>query len=205
MARVRNLSPDEAKLWRKVAKTTKAYKELPAVAAVSASPLNAIVPAKPTVIKPDAPELPHLALKRAKALRQNKSAPPVKVSTGPNRITPLADAGGHKKVRRGKLEIDARIDLHGMRQIEAQTALMIIIARTRAAHGRCLLVVTGKGQPVDPGEDYITPQAGVIRRRLPDWLAGHGIREHVSGYAQAHPKDGGAGAFYVLLKAKAKI
>jgi DNA-nicking Smr family endonuclease len=88
-----------------------------------------------------------------------------------------------------------------MRQIEAQTALAGVIARTRADQGRCILVVTGKGRPIDPGEDFITPQPGVIRRRLPEWLSGPGIREHVSGFAQASAKDGGSGAFYVLLKA----
>jgi DNA-nicking Smr family endonuclease len=91
--------------------------------------------------------------------------------------------------------------LHGMRQIEAQSALANIIARTRANGGRCVLVVTGKGMPIDPGEDFITPQPGVIRRRLPEWLNGEGCRPHISGYAPAHAKDGGSGAFYVLLKA----
>jgi DNA-nicking Smr family endonuclease len=195
MARVRNLSPDEAKLWRKVAKSTKAYKELPVADEVPPVPvIGGVAAAAP------APELPHLALKRAKTARLIPA--PVKAPVKPQMLPPIADAGGHKRVRRGKLEIDARIDLHGMRQIEAQTALAGIIARTRDTGGRCVLVVTGKGRPVDPGEDYITPQPGVIRRRLPQWLDSAGIREHVSGFAQANAKDGGSGAFYVLLKAK---
>jgi DNA-nicking Smr family endonuclease len=196
MARARNLSPDEAKLWRKVARTTKAYKELraPSVEAPTITPAP----------KDVAPELPHLALKRAKASRVTASLTP-KVPAPLRNSAPLADAGGHKKVRRGKLEIDARIDLHGMRQIEAQAALANIVTRTRDSGGRCILVVTGKGRPVDPGEDYITPQPGVIKRRLPEWLASTDLRAHVSGYAQANAKDGGSGAFYVLLKAKAKV
>jgi DNA-nicking Smr family endonuclease len=197
MTRARNLSPDEAKLWRKVARSTKAYQDLPAVKSDA-------VPAPVALSKPTSPELPHVALKRAKAQRQVTAALPIKSRTDAQRPAPLADASGHKKVRRGKLEIDARIDLHGMRQIEAQTALAGIIAHTRAAHGRCILVVTGKGRPVDPGEDYITPQPGVIRRRLPEWLSSADLREHVSGFAQANAKDGGSGAFYVLLKAKPK-
>jgi DNA-nicking Smr family endonuclease len=127
--------------------------------------------------------------------------PPTKTKVGG---TLLADASGHKKVRRGKLDIDARIDLHGMRQAEAQSALVSIITRVRADNGRCLLVVTGKGAPIDPGEDFITPQPGVIRRRLPEWLNGAAIREHVSGFSPAHAKDGGSGAFYVLLKRRHK-
>lgn len=119
--------------------------------------------------------------------------------------TPAAtapDASSHRKVRRGKLDIEARIDLHGMRQPEAETALAGFLARCRSAGMRCVLVVTGKGRPVDPGEDFITPQAGVIRRRLPEWLAGPHLRPHVAGVAAAHPRHGGAGASYVLLKAR---
>lgn len=193
MARRRDLSPDETKLWRRVANTTKAYRALPPHSAER-------LPSVTAAGRPSAPELPHVALKRAKALRTAKApmarALPDKSVAG----TLVAEASGHKKVRRGKLDIDARIDLHGMRQIAALTALAMIIARTRAENGRCILVVTGKGAPIDPGEDFITPQRGVIRRRLPEWLNGAGIREHVSGFAPANAKDGGSGAFYVLLK-----
>jgi DNA-nicking Smr family endonuclease len=199
MARRRDLSPDETKLWRRVATTTKAYKPLPLVHTDTA-------PSAPSQLLTDVkgqaahPELPHMALKRRKAAtilsRPPEAAPVTKKPVG----VLVSDASGHKKVRRGKLQIDGRIDLHGMRQIEARTALAGMIARTRANNGRCILVVTGKGVPIDPGEDFITPQPGVIRRRLPEWLNGAGIREHVSGFASANAKDGGAGAFYVLLK-----
>jgi DNA-nicking Smr family endonuclease len=196
MTKRRDLSLEEAKLWRKVAKSAKAYKALPTVEVTFAPVLPAL-----SQIKSE-PEQPHLALKRARAARAVVRRAPLPVQS---LIPPVADASGHKKVRRGKLDIDARIDLHGMRQIEAQTALAGIIARTRAKNGRCILVVTGKGRAIDPGEDYITPQPGVIRRRLPEWLNGPGIRDHVSGYASAHPKDGGSGAYYVMLKPKPKV
>jgi DNA-nicking Smr family endonuclease len=197
MTRRRDLSPDEAKLWRRVANSTKAYKVL----AKSVAPV-AQASIEPMAIVALAPELPHVALKRAKAARVLKTPPMSKPSVKMPSMRPVADASGHKRVRRGKLDIDARIDLHGMRQIEAHTALANVIARTRANQGRCILVVTGKGRPIDPGEDFITPQPGVIRRRLPEWLSGAGIREHVAGFAQANAHDGGSGAFYVLLKAQ---
>jgi DNA-nicking Smr family endonuclease len=198
MTRRRDLSPEEAKLWRRVAKTTKPYMVLSSETAPTELQRQMV----DVVVAPPTPELPHLALKRAKMRRVllQPALAPKKTAI----IRPIADASGHKKVRRGKLDIDARIDLHGMRQIEAQTALAGTIARTRAANGRCILVVTGKGRPIDPGEDYITPQPGVIKRRLPEWLGGAGIREHISGYAPANAKDGGTGAFYVLLKSNPK-
>lgn len=200
MTRRRDVMPDEAKLWRRVAKSTKAYMSLPCLTETGEAPPAVATTIAPT---PPAPELPHLVLKRAKvrrALAQPLKAVAVRSALPNALVHTLAEASGHRKVRRGKLDIDARIDLHGMRQIQAQTALAGVIARTRAAGGRCILVVTGKGRPIDPGEDFITPQAGVIRRRLPEWLHGQGIHEHVSGYASAHAKDGGSGAFYVLLK-----
>ena len=199
MTRPRDLSSEEAKLWRRVAKTTKAYKA--SLLQVSAPMADIDMAAVSLTISQ--PELPHVALQRARLakLQQKPVLPPPK-SLEPT--AKIADASGHRKVRRGKLTIDARIDLHGMRQIEAQTALAGIIIRTRTNNGRCILVVTGKGRPVDPGEDFITPQPGVIRRRLPEWLSGVDIREHVSGFAPANAKDGGSGAFYVLLKSNPK-
>ncbi len=195
MTRRRDLSPEEASLWRRVAKTTKAYKAIPAAVLPEAT-------APQVAPKASDPEMPHLVLRRAKATRD---APKRPQSRGVEKLSiGVADASGHKKVRRGKLNIDARIDLHGMRQSEAQAALATLIAHTRAEHGRCILVVTGKGRPVGSGEDYMTPGPGVIRRRLPEWLASPSIREHVSGFATAHAKDGGTGAYYVLLKSKTK-
>ncbi len=195
MTRRRDLSPDEAKLWRRVAKTTKPYKSLPLSLANSEPSAETAEAVSRSVV----PELPHLALKRAKEARLPQKATPAS-AIRKTALHPVAQVSGHKKVRRGKLYIDARLDLHGMRQIEAQAALLAVIARTRAQNGRCILVVTGKGQPTDPGEDFLAPQPGVIRRRFPEWLSGAGVREHVSGYAPAAAKDGGSGAFYVLLK-----
>ena len=197
MSRRRDLMPDEAKLWHRVARTVRPYgHRKPKLEAEDVPKVAAPVPA---VIQKPAPELPHLALKRAKAARQVSLSPTPKPESKP--ATLVSDASGHKKVRRGKLDIDGTIDLHGYRQMDAQTALAGFLVRMRSSGARCVLVVTGKGRAIEVGEDYLTPQPGVIRRRLPEWLSGHGIREHVSGYASAHPRHGGSGAYYVLLKA----
>ncbi|MFM1976930.1 MAG: hypothetical protein RL145_1776 [Pseudomonadota bacterium] len=197
MSRRRDLMPDEAKLWHRVARTVRPYgHRKPKLEAEDVPKVAAPVPA---VIQKPAPELPHLALKRAKAARQVSLSPTPKPESKP--ATLVSDASGHKKVRRGKLDIDGKIDLHGYRQMDAQTALAGFLVRMRSSGARCVLVVTGKGRAIEVGEDYLTPQPGVIRRRLPEWLSGQGIREHVSGYASAHPRHGGSGAYYVLLKA----
>lgn len=104
---------------------------------------------------------------------------------------PPADRGPEKRVRRGRLTVDARLDLHGMTQAEAQAALGRFLAHHRGEGARCVVVVTGKGR----GEN-----GGVLRRGLRGWLAAE--RVHVSGYAEAHRKHGGGGAWYVFLRAR---
>jgi len=197
MSRRRDLMPDEAKLWHRVARTVRTYgHQKPKLALDEAEQVP--TPAPETSRKP-APELPHLALQRSKAARQTPAPAIPKPEAKPASL--VSDASGHKKVRRGKLDIDGSIDLHGYRQVEAQTTLAGFLVRMRGSGARCVLVVTGKGRAIEAGEDYLTPQPGVIRRRLPEWLSGPGIREHVSGYASAHARHGGSGAYYVLLKA----
>ena len=197
MSRRRDLMPDEAKLWHRVARTVRPYgHQKPKLSAEDAAQATAPVP---EIIQKPAPELPHLALKRAKAVRHIPVPQTPRTEVKP--ASQVSDASGHKKVRRGKLDIDGTIDLHGYRQVDAQTALAGFLVRMRSSGARCVLVVTGKGRTIETGEDYLTPQPGVIRRRLPEWLSGNGVREHVSGYASAHPRHGGSGAYYVLLKA----
>jgi DNA-nicking Smr family endonuclease len=199
MSRRRDLKPDEARLWNKVARTTRAYRALTTEISQPSDPLpTKETQIKATVQKP-APPMPHLALKRAQA----KQVPVVAPATPQKPLDhPIADASGHRKIRRGKLDIDGSIDLHGFRQAQAQVELTGFLVRMRMAGARCVLVVTGKGRIAQEGDDYLMPQPGVIRRRLPDWLAGPEIRQHVSGFASAHPKHGGSGAYYVLLKGR---
>ncbi|MCA3693407.1 Smr/MutS family protein [Aquidulcibacter sp.] len=197
MSRRRDLMPEEAKLWHRIARTVRPYGHKKPK--TESEDLSQSSPPAPQVIQRPAPELPHLVLKRAKAARHMPVSPAPKPENKP--ATLVSDASGHKKVRRGKLDIDGTIDLHGYRQMDAQTALAGFLVRMRSGGARCVLVVTGKGRAIEIGEDYLTPQPGVIRRRLPEWLSGQGIREHVSGYASAHPRHGGSGAYYVLLKA----
>ena len=100
------------------------------------------------------------------------------------------DAALHRRLTRGHDAIAARIDLHGMTQDEARAALTAFVARATAAGWRAVLVITGKGISGD----------GVLRKRVPDWLAAAPIREHVAGVAEAHRRHGGEGALYVALK-----
>ena len=120
-------------------------------------------------------------------------APAPHAKAAPSKHPPLADRSPEKRVRRGKLDVAAKLDMHGMTQAEALQALGGFLAHHRVDGARCVLVVTGKG-----GRDG----TGGLKQKVPDWLSGGALRAHVSGYAQAHQKHGGGGAYYVFLKAR---
>ena len=106
-----------------------------------------------------------------------------------------------RAIRRGTLAIDDRIDLHGMTQANAHGALAAFI-RDGAERGlRCVLVITGKGGgPVVDDGAFAPRRTGVLRTAVPQWLAEPDLAAHVIGLQTALPRDGGAGALYVLLR-----
>jgi len=97
-----------------------------------------------------------------------------------------------ERLRRGRVPIDDRLDLHGFPRDRAERELSLFLASCRASDRRCVLVITGRGSS---GED-----AGVIRRSLPGWLTRSPNREIVLGSCEALPEHGGPGAFYVYLR-----
>jgi len=96
-------------------------------------------------------------------------------------------------MKRGKMDIGGRIDLHGHSQEQAHRALNAFIAGSFTAGRRCVLVITGKGARSDAG-------SGVLRRAVPHWLNASPNREKVLAFSYAAPRDGGEGALYVLMK-----
>ena len=93
-------------------------------------------------------------------------------------------------LRRGKVGIQARIDLHGMTQEQAHRALGDFLADQQAAGRRSVLVITGKG----------AGGTGILREAVPQWLNQDANRKRIRAFSHAQPKDGGEGALYVLLK-----
>ena len=108
-------------------------------------------------------------------------------------MTPGVDRRSAERLRRGERRIDARLDLHGMTQDEAHRALDAFLARAEHAGWRCVLVITGKGRPG-------TSAGGVLRAAVPRWLNEAPHRARLLAIAAAQPKDGGAGALYLLLR-----
>ena len=96
------------------------------------------------------------------------------------------------RLKRGRLPIDATLDLHGMTQSEAHAAVQAFVARSIERGRRTLLIVTGKGRRENGG--------GVLKSALPRWLNEAPLREGILALAQARPEHGGSGAFYLLLR-----
>jgi DNA-nicking Smr family endonuclease len=158
-------------------------------------------PRKKKTISDEDAALFHTALKDAKPLkkRHRMSAEPSK----PPRIfvplphypaeptyseRPAPFIGGHADahLRRGRLDPEARIDLHGMTQGAAYRTLLRFLIDAQAQEKSLVLVITGKG--------------GVLRAQLPLWLGQPDLRGLVGGLREAHVRHGGAGAFYVQMR-----
>ena len=115
------------------------------------------------------------------------------------------DARKAKRICRGQVEIEARIDLHGDRLAEAHDRLRGFLFSCHANGRRTVLVITGKGRATDGADDaydigYERRERGVLRRHVPLWLAEPDLRAIVVGYTEAHVRHGGAGALYVQLR-----
>ena len=106
---------------------------------------------------------------------------------------PLAPLGRRMRARvaRGKEAIDARLDLHGLTQAQAHSALLHFLHNAQARDARLLLVITGKGRGAEPG---------VLRRQVPQWLGLAEFRSLVVGFEDAHIAHGGEGALYVRVR-----
>lgn len=106
---------------------------------------------------------------------------------------PQLDGRTQERLRRGKIPVQDRIDLHGLTQMKAREALKNFIMSSYRQERRCVLVITGKGRISAPA---------TLKQNLPEWLNESPLKETVLTYSQAQPKDGGSGAFYLYLRRK---
>jgi DNA-nicking Smr family endonuclease len=173
----RRLSSDERELWNHVTR--------------SIAPLR-----KAVVEQAEAAEL------HAPSVSKRASKPkPMPVVLQPAVAKPaaspaLAPLGRRfkQRLKRGTDAIDGRIDLHGLTQAEAHSALLHFLRRSQGDGGRNVLVITGKG-----GSDA-TSGRGVLKRQAPLWLGLPEFRGFIVGFESASIAHGGEGALYVRLR-----
>jgi DNA-nicking Smr family endonuclease len=119
---------------------------------------------------------------------------------GAARLEKSVEPSIRKKLGRGRIELDGRIDLHGMTQAEARSALHRFLHARWSRGDRNVLVITGKGAKTD--DEYIAAMSerGVLRTMLPIWLSEPSLAPLVSGWSVAARGHGGEGAWYVRLR-----
>ncbi|MGD9543965.1 MAG: Smr/MutS family protein [Methylocystis sp.] len=164
----RRLSQAEAELWMMATADVRPARARPSKPKPPAPSEEAVAPAASSVIR-DRPPAP--------------KAPPRPIDI---------DARTFAKIKRGRIEVDAKLDLHGMRQTEAQRSLTAFLRRCQANGSRVAIVVTGKGLTRDEG--------GVLRRVVPMWLEAPNLRDVVLGFGEAARHHGGEGALYVRIR-----
>ena len=203
MSRRRTLKPEEEQLWHDVARTIRPLSEAALARLRKAKPL-AVAEVAPVMghADPIAPPKPHFT-----AFRLGEKARPLRSAAhiAPTPAEALAqaplqmDARKHAKMTRGKLEPEARIDLHGLTMAEAHPELIRFILNAQTAGLRLVLVITGKGKRgVDVGP--IPQRMGALRHQVPQWLRLAPLAPAVLQVTEAHLKHGGAGAYYVYLR-----
>ena len=186
-----NLSPEDRRLWRHVAE--------------QAAPLSGrdrLRSRTDDLLGDDGqPTLRKNTAEPAEGPSKPRAQPQTSAARGATRRPEAALTHGSRdgldrrkadRFRRGKLPIEATLDLHGLRQGEAHGRLERFLADCQGAGKRCVLVVTGKGVHKDQG--------GVLRAAVPRWLNEAPNRARVLSFDYAQQKHGGTGALYVLLR-----
>jgi DNA-nicking Smr family endonuclease len=175
--RLRRLSDEEIALWTEVARSVARRR-----GAALPTPSNPVRPARPAAPPPTTTEpLPARPAKPA--------APP---------LAPI-ERRLKRELARGRAAIDAALDLHGLTQAEAHQALRGFLRHSQAQGARLVIIVTGKGAPLDEVGQWPN-ERGVLKRVTPQWLREPDLRSVVLGFEEAGRAHGGSGALYVRLR-----
>ena len=180
MARDRKLSSEDRILWGKVARTTRPLPGRMEELAQFEVPPEEKPPTPPEPVK----------VKEGKSLFEAFGVAPEPPKPASHRHHPL-EKPVKRKLSRGHLQLEARIDLHGMIQSEAHGFLLGFLIKAHERGLRHVLVITGKGTSL--GSD------GALKRAVPLWFSLPEFRPLISSYEPAARNHGGEGALYVRL------
>ena len=171
----RDITPDEKNLWDEITREDKPLEKRSRVPAKVKSTKKKA----DTLIRPQASipysELPDIAKGEYAGIDRNTQ----------------------ERFRKGEMDVDGRLDLHGFTRDEARQRVADFITSHYGSGSRFLLLITGKGTFNREGA-----RGGVLRESLPGWLSEPDIRPYILAFDTAKAKHGGSGAFYVLLRRK---
>ena len=186
MSTPRGLSPEEAALWARVAKS------------VTPLPGRSAPPeAEPEPAMPGAP----IAADSPRSKRVKGRVPPPSAPRVPSSATPAPtglDSHWERRLGRATFQPEFTLDLHGHTLDQAYHRLNAGLAQARAMGARLVLLITGKprfAEAADRGQER-----GAIRAKILDWLAAGSHRSAIAAIRKAHRRHGGEGALYIVLK-----
>lgn len=176
----RRLSPEERQLWAKVVESVRPLRPPP----VAAKKAEAEVEAKPIPV-PD--------LAKPKQQPRPRAASPVR--TMPPVPGTTLDGSWDRRIDRGAVQPDISIDLHGHNLATAYSLLDRRLEQAIADGMRVVLLITGKPPKGEP-----PIERGRIRAAVGDWLGASRHAGDIAAVRNAHPRHGGAGALYIILR-----
>jgi DNA-nicking Smr family endonuclease len=177
--RLRRLSDEEIALWREFARGVERRRG--AALPTPTNPLGAGEPPPPP----------------AQAAAEARPSRPAEPRSAPS-LAPI-ERRLKRELARGQASIDDALDLHGLTQAEAHQALRGFLRHAQARGLRLVIVITGKGGPLEaPG--WRGDERGVLRRLAPHWLGDPDLRPVVLGFEETGRAHGGSGALYVRLR-----
>lgn len=180
----RPLAPDDVRIWSLVTATVRP-KGTPTPTAIDRAQMKAASEVMKLRVGRVTQPVHQGALPRPGLSNLNSKSQPASAS-----VQKDIEPGRRRRISRSRDPIGARLDLHGMDEDRARSAVLAFVAGAAAEGLRTVLIITGKGTRGD----------GVLRRRAPEWLSDIRIRPMIAGFSFADRHHGGEGALYVALK-----
>ena len=185
--RHRTLSREEIELWRQVTQT------------IAPSPGRAGIPDSAPDSRPEAPVAPSVPQAKTpqnmvgfrEPFLPGYTPPPQNPPSGLAPLSPL-ERRLRQRLSRGRTEVDAVMDLHGLRQDQAHGVLRQFLFNAQGSGAKLVLVITGKGGRSQDLASWHS-ETGVLRRSVPQWLRAPEMRGVVIGFEEAAHHHGGAG------------
>lgn len=172
----RSLTHEDKRLWQSVCKTTRAL--------LPRRPADVEVNHRPPARRAASPITPSPLSRSSPSLK----APRQRLHQG------SFDRKTITKLGKGRLPLEARIDLHGLTQDKAYHVLLDFVQNSYKCNYRHILVITGKGASAG--------STGVLRQSVPRWLTLPPFRVFVRSFVNAALNHGGHGAFYIKLRGR---
>ena len=188
--RHRTLSREEIELWRQVTQT---IAPSPGRASMPESPPEAPVAAPTPQVK-----TPRNMVGFREPFLPGYTPPGQQPASALAPLSPL-ERRLRQRLSRGRTEVDAVMDLHGLRQDQAHGVLRQFLFNAQGSGAKLVLVITGKGGRSQDLASWHS-ETGVLRRSVPQWLRAPEMRGVVIGFEEAAHHHGGAGALYVRIR-----